>query len=120
MTDDIGKAFDKALGDKIDERAGFLSRVDSLKSNIRNCAELCISSQRVDPKKAASQKGQLQPYVDASVAMVLDEARFQVARIVEKETGVSPPEHLIPDACLVPFIDIFEAKCLNGIKAAFA
>ena len=120
MTDDIGQAFDKSLRQTIDQRAAYKSRVDSLRSNILAAAELAISSQRIDPQKAKSQKGQIQPYVDASVAMVLDECRYQVVRIVEEAVGVAPAESIIPDEALMPFIDMYEASCINGIKAAFA
>ena len=122
MSDEIAKQFDNALTRTIDMRAAYKSKVDSLRANIRAAAELGMSQRKLDPKAARKAEGELTALVDASVALVLEQAREGVAKMMEKEMGggaVCPPS-LVPDVALTPFIGIYEAKALGGIKAAFA
>ena len=120
MSDEIAKQFDNALTKTIDMRAGYKSAVDSLRANIRAAAELGMSQRKLDPKAARKAEGELTAMVDASVALVLEQAREGVAKMMSDETGAICPPSFVPDVALTPFIGIYEAKALGGIKAAFA
>lgn len=118
--DEVAKQFDEQLTKTIDMRAGYKSAVDSLRANIRAAAELGMSQRKLDAKAARKAEGELTALVDASVEMVLTQAKEGVAKLMEKETGVTCPPSLVPDVAVTPVIGIYEQKALAGIKAAFA